>query len=137
MVSRLTHFILIACLTLASALAPVLAGKVVCTTDNGHRAVEVAHDVAGCAVVASLDETRVDGSSTSCDDQAVPDIETAVQGNKASEPAVYFATALDWYVCLYLSAVAPTLPPIPFPCSSDLLPTTFAQGGLSTIVLLI
>jgi hypothetical protein len=113
-VSRFTHIILIACLSLASVFAPVVAGKVICRADGGHRAVEVAHDATGCAVVASLDDARGDGSKTPCDDQAVGDLETAVQGGKDTTP-----------------------PHIPFACSSDLLPSAISQGGLSTIVLLI
>jgi hypothetical protein len=136
-VSRFTHIILIACLSLASVFAPVVAGKVICRADGGHRAVEVAHDATGCAVVASLDDARGDGSKTPCDDQAVGDLETAVQGGKVADHAVYFAIAFDWAVCSYLSAVDTTPPHIPFACSSDLLPSAISQGGLSTIVLLI
>ena len=134
---RFAHILLVACLSLASALAPLLAGKVVCTTDDGHRAIEVAHDDNGCAVVASMDDARADGSETPCNDEPVGDIETAVQGGKANDQGINLALAFDWSVFSYLSAVDQTLPRIPFACSSDLLPNALSQGGLSTIVLLI
>ena len=51
--------------------APVFAGKVACSTDNGHFAIEAAHDLTGCPETAA-DHAPVDDTpekSQPCDDR--------------------------------------------------------------------
>ena len=66
------HKFLTALAVFGTVCTPVFAGKVACSTDNGHFAVEVAHDLTGCPETAGAGHAPVDDTpekSQPCEDR--------------------------------------------------------------------
>ena len=129
------RFFTTVCLCLAAGIAPLLMGKVLCTTADGHYAIE-SSQAADCNGDNPDDggEPHDAGEPAPCDDRPIADDGPA---RPASQSGVtdHIALTVDW------STVAPSCPggsPAPPLRIADYapLPDARSQSGLRTIVLL-
>ena len=114
---------------------PVFAGKVLCTTEAGHSAIEAAHELTGCPEVVGTDH-KPDGKSEPCDDRELV-------GDLVSQ-SVKASCASSDTPCLTLTLIPPTLTVPDYALSVSLRVPLLChqsppadQGSLATVVLLI
>lgn len=114
---------------------PIFAGKVVCTTESGHRAIEPAHDLTGCPEIERADHASGE-KSESCEDQVLPShlVSRSMKTSSASMDTPCFSLSLIpsplifSYCSLSLALRVP-------PPSPDSPPAGYAP--LTTVILLI
>ena len=132
------HKILALLATLGVVCTPVFAGfagKVLCTTDTGHSAIEAAHGLTGCPETAGTDQVPAEKSDPCEDRDLVGDlVSQSVKASSASiDTACLTLSLIPSPLTVSDSALSPALR-VPLPCHQ--FPPT-DHGRLATVILLI
>ncbi len=130
------HKILALLATLGVVCTPVFAGKVLCTTDAGHYAIEAAHDLTGCPETGGTDQVPAENSEPCEDRDLVGDlVSQSVKANSASiDTACLTLSLIPLPLTISDSALSVSLR-VPLPCYQS--PPPADQGRLATVILLI
>ena len=134
----LVNKLVVALACLSAVFAPMFTDMVLCTADNGHVAVERAHDAAGCPE-SSEPATGHESDDAPCSDIPIPSDNLTVQDAKiraAEMDRVLAPTIL--YASLVTLAMGDVNPPVLQPSVLDSPPALRGAAlGVRTTVLLI
>jgi hypothetical protein len=122
-------------LCLSAACAPVFANRVLCTTESGHRAIEIPHEVCPETAGKDVDHGHVDPKP--CEDQAVRPDSSISSHAKATVFKVDLTKTVYWLAAFQnaLAGSQSVLASRSIPPDND-SPLPADQQRLSSIILL-